>query len=53
MNEWFHEKLILVLSRFGRRGEALDTYHDLRRILRDDLGLDPSERVQRLSFEAA
>jgi DNA-binding SARP family transcriptional activator len=52
MNEWFHEKLILALSRSGRRGEALGAYHDLRRILRDELGVDPSEHAQRLWFEA-
>ncbi|MDR7276797.1 AfsR/SARP family transcriptional regulator [Catenuloplanes atrovinosus] len=48
LNEWFHQQLIAVLGRAGRRGEALQSYHRLRTVLRDELGIDPSPEVQRL-----
>jgi SARP family transcriptional regulator, regulator of embCAB operon len=48
LNEWFHEQLITALSRSGRRGDALEAYQDVRRILGDQLGLDPNPRLQRL-----
>ncbi|MEU7742764.1 AfsR/SARP family transcriptional regulator [Nonomuraea sp. NPDC049158] len=48
LNEWFHERLIWVLGRSGRRAEALQAYAHLRRILRDELGLEPSPELQRL-----
>ncbi|MFJ8957547.1 BTAD domain-containing putative transcriptional regulator [Streptomyces sp. NPDC102381] len=48
LNEWFHGQLISILSISGRRAEALKAYQDLRRILDDELGLEPSEELQRL-----
>lgn len=48
LSEWFHRQLILALSRSGRRGEALQAYADLRRILSEELGLDPSPDMQQL-----
>jgi DNA-binding SARP family transcriptional activator/tetratricopeptide (TPR) repeat protein len=41
-------RLITVLHRSGRRGDALDAYQRVRGILRDELGLDPSEQLTRL-----
>ncbi|MFH9067505.1 BTAD domain-containing putative transcriptional regulator [Streptomyces coeruleorubidus] len=46
LDEWFHAQLIEVLQRSGRRGEALESYHHLRRLLRAELGLDPSPELQ-------
>ncbi|MEU5874064.1 BTAD domain-containing putative transcriptional regulator [Glycomyces sp. NPDC047369] len=37
--------LMEALHRTGRRGEALDAYHRYSRLLRDELGIDPSEAV--------
>ena len=47
-NEWFHMQLITALGRVGRRGEALRAYDTLRRLLANELGLDPSPEAQRL-----
>ncbi|WP_198587071.1 AfsR/SARP family transcriptional regulator [Glycomyces xiaoerkulensis] len=48
----FRERLwmlfMLALAVADRRGEALIAYHDLRRRLNEDLGINPSQRVQRL-----
>ncbi len=45
-NEWMHAQLMTALHRSGRRGEALAAYQRARRVLRDDLGLEPSEVLQ-------
>jgi predicted ATPase/DNA-binding SARP family transcriptional activator len=46
--ERFREQQILTLYRAGRQAEALAAYHDLRRALRDDLGIEPSPQMRRL-----
>ena len=51
LNEWFHGQLIAALSRSGRRSEALQAYHSLRQLLRNELGLDPQPELQRLQQE--
>lgn len=51
LNEWFHSQLILALSRSGRRSEAIAAYQELRSVLRENLGLDPSADVQRVLGE--
>ncbi len=48
LNESFHTQLIVALGKSQRRGEALRAYHDLRFILQEELGLDPSAGVQRI-----
>ncbi|MCX5199468.1 AfsR/SARP family transcriptional regulator [Streptomyces sp. NBC_00249] len=48
LNEWLHAQLITCLRYSGRRGEALQAYQSLRRVLDDELGLHPSLPLQRL-----
>lgn len=48
LNEWFHEQLITAMARSGRRGDALEAYQDVRRILGTQLGLDPNQQLQAL-----
>ncbi|HEX2132330.1 MAG TPA: BTAD domain-containing putative transcriptional regulator [Actinophytocola sp.] len=45
-NAWW--TLMLALNRAGRVAEALDTYREVRHVFRDELGLEPNERIQRL-----
>ena len=51
LNEWFHAQLMCALTIVGRRGEALAAYRDLRRVLGEELGLDPSPELQRFHME--
>lgn len=48
LNEHFYAQLMMVLNRCGRRYEALGVYQGLRRMLVDELGMEPSTSVQRL-----
>ncbi|GAA2411620.1 hypothetical protein GCM10010191_21170 [Actinomadura vinacea] len=48
LNEWFHHQLMLALSRTGRRQEALEVYHNLRRILVEELGIEPNHDMRDL-----
>ncbi|GHE98799.1 hypothetical protein GCM10018785_73400 [Streptomyces longispororuber] len=48
LNEWLHAQLITCLKHCGRRGEALQAYQALRRVLDEELGLQPSLPLQRL-----
>lgn len=47
-HEWFHLQLINELHHSGRRAEALQAYQDLRRILNEELGVEPTAEVRRL-----
>ena len=44
-------QLMLALYRSGRQADALRLYADTRRMLRDELGLEPSSRLQELEAE--
>lgn len=48
LNEWFHCQLISALGSAGRRAEALHAYQHVRRLLAEELGLEPSPQMQRL-----
>ena len=42
---------ITALARSGRQAEAIATYHQLRQHLTEDLGVDPSRRLQALYLQ--
>jgi SARP family transcriptional regulator, regulator of embCAB operon len=46
MNEVFHAQLMVALDQRGRRADALEAYHRLRRLLLDELGLEPGQEVR-------
>ncbi|MFD7711212.1 BTAD domain-containing putative transcriptional regulator [Streptomyces sp. NPDC059786] len=48
LREGLHGLLMLALHRGGRRGEALAAYQRARRLLRDELGIEPGRPLQRL-----
>ncbi|WP_203861842.1 AfsR/SARP family transcriptional regulator [Plantactinospora mayteni] len=48
LRERFWVQLMIGLARSGRRGEAFAVYREVRRRLREELGVDPGEEVQRV-----
>jgi SARP family transcriptional regulator, regulator of embCAB operon len=50
-NEWLLAQLMLALERSGRRGEALLAYQNGRHVLSEELGLDPSFRLQQIHLD--
>src|SRR5262249_56413121 len=48
LRERLRAQQMLALYRAERQAEALDAYAEARRTLVDDLGIDPSEALQRL-----
>ncbi|MFF1560798.1 BTAD domain-containing putative transcriptional regulator [Streptomyces sp. NPDC058279] len=51
LNEWFHTQLITALGAAGRRAEALQAYQHVRRLLADELGLEPSLELKQLQIK--
>ncbi|MFE4263762.1 tetratricopeptide repeat protein [Streptomyces sp. NPDC056883] len=52
LRESFHAQLIQVLHRIGRRAEALEVYHRLRRALVDTIGVEPGPAARSAYQEA-
>ena len=48
LREGLQAQLMLALYRSGRQAEALDVFTDTRRVLNDELGLEPAPALQRL-----
>ncbi|HEV3401539.1 MAG TPA: BTAD domain-containing putative transcriptional regulator, partial [Acidimicrobiales bacterium] len=48
LRERLRGQLMLALHRSGRSADALASYQEGRRLLRDELGLDPSEALRQL-----
>jgi DNA-binding SARP family transcriptional activator len=48
LDEEIRAHLMLAMYRSGRPADALASYRDLRRLLRDELGLDPSPELREL-----
>src|SRR5579872_3314186 len=48
LRERLHELLVLALYREGRRAEALDAYQEARRILVEELGVEPRDELREL-----
>lgn len=48
LSEVFHGQLMLALYRADRQAESLDVFQGLRRVLSDELGVEPSGAVQEL-----
>jgi DNA-binding SARP family transcriptional activator/predicted ATPase len=48
LRERFHGQLMLALYRAGRQADALEAYQRARRVLDEELGLEPSEELRAL-----
>jgi class 3 adenylate cyclase len=48
LRERFRAQLMQALYRAGRQADALEAYQDARRVLMDELGLEPSEELRAL-----
>ena len=48
LRESVHVQLLIALSGCGRRAEALDAYQQARRVLVDELGIEPGPELQQL-----
>jgi DNA-binding SARP family transcriptional activator/pimeloyl-ACP methyl ester carboxylesterase len=50
LRERLRAQLMLALYRAGRQAEALATFQEARRVLADDLGIDPSQELRELEL---
>lgn len=45
-DEWFHAQLMVALAMVGRRNDALRAYREIRSVLNEELGMEPSAIIQ-------
>lgn len=48
LRELFHEQLMLALYRVGRQADAFEAYRRVRRVLREELGVEPGRGLTEL-----
>lgn len=48
LRETFYQYLMVALARSDRRAEALDVYHTARRLLLDEIGIEPCDALRDL-----
>lgn len=48
LRESLWAQLMVALAKAGRVAEALESFHEVRTVLRDELGADPGERLRNL-----
>src|SRR5436309_14826673 len=46
--ERLRAQLMLALYRCGRQGEAITAYHEARRVLSEEVGVDPGPELKKL-----
>jgi predicted ATPase/DNA-binding SARP family transcriptional activator len=51
LRETPRRQLMLALYRTGRQADALAAYHDARRVLRDELGIEPGPGLKQLEID--
>src|ERR1022692_95772 len=51
LRERFHGLLLLALYRCGRQGDALAAYQRARRLLNDELGIEPGSQLRQLQSQ--
>ena len=50
LREGFRAQLMLALYRSGRQADALNVYNEIRKLLADELGIDPNPALQALEL---
>jgi DNA-binding SARP family transcriptional activator len=48
LDEHFHAQLMTALCRAGRQADALTVYRDVRKLISDELGVEPGHALRRL-----
>jgi DNA-binding SARP family transcriptional activator len=51
LHEWLYVRLMQALHHCGRRADALDVYQELRGLLDEELGMEPSHEAKQLHLQ--